>query len=193
MWTLPSLNYERNALEPVISANTLSYHHDKHHALYLENSLALIKDTEFADMGPEDILKDLSILPDDKKQAMINNIGGFYNHNLYFEQFGTEMISEKFLTLIERDFGTFDNFKTKMVEAGMAQFGSGWASLVSKNGELSIVKSANQDSPVSDGYKVLLTFDVWEHAYYLDFQNLRKKHLEELFYIVNWSVVESRY
>lgn len=190
------LKFKSNDLEGVISENTISFHYGKHHSAYVDNYNKLIEGTSLADMSIEDVLKDTSKIDESIRQAVINNGGGAYNHNLYFEQFvkgGKALSNEELIAKINDTFGSFENMQKELIDCGMKTFGSGWSWLVLDNQELKVVSTKNQDSPISNNQVPLLTLDVWEHAYYLDYQNLRAKHLEDLFKIIDFSVVESRY
>lgn len=186
----PSLPYAENALEPVISAETISYHYGKHEKAYIDNLNKFIEGTEFEDMSLEDI-----IVKSDGK--IFNNASQAWNHIFYFFQFSPNGQKEPGGALhdaIERDFGSVDNFKKEFVDAGAAIFGSGWVWLSSdENGKLVITQSSNAENPMTKGLKPILTFDVWEHAYYLDYQNRRADYLAKLWDIVDWSIIEVRY
>ncbi|MDY6079592.1 MAG: superoxide dismutase [Ezakiella sp.] len=196
MIELIKLPYAYDALEPVISKETIEYHHDKHHQAYVNKLNELIEGTELADMHPCEILKNLDKAPADKKQAIINQGGGVYNHNVYWKQLAKDGQKEpkgELKEAIDKAFGSFEEFKEKFEKAGSGQFGSGWTWLVEKDGKLEIMTTANQDAPISKGYKVLLNNDVWEHAYYVDYRNKRAEYLKKFWDIVDWSVVEERF
>ncbi|MCI5674943.1 MAG: superoxide dismutase [Ezakiella sp.] len=196
MIELMKLPYEHDALEPVISKNTVEFHHDKHHQNYVDTLNKLIEGTELASLTIEEIIKNLDKAPADKKQAIINNAGGVYNHNLYWEELIPGGASEPTGALkeaIDKAFGSFEKFKEEFEAAGKGRFGSGWAWLVKDGDEVKIVSTANQDSPLSEGLIPLLANDVWEHAYYLDYQNARAKYLSEFWKIVNWDKVAERF
>ena len=195
MFTLIELLYQPDSLEPVISAGTIGFHHGKHLAGYVGNLNKAIAGTELEDAPLEEIVKEA-----EPGSGVFNNAGQILNHNLYFTQFKpfdsqVGVQPEGLLaSAIDRDFGSFDAFKEAFVAAGTSIFGSGWVWLQADSaGVLSIGKYSGADNPVVHGLRPLLTFDVWEHAYYLDFQNRRADHLAALWQIVDWRVVESRY
>ena len=188
---MPTLPYPKDALEPIISQETIDYHYGKHLQTYVNNLNSLVRETPFEGKSVEEIV---SIAPDG---AIFNNAGQVLNHTLYFLQFTpnpkTNKPSGKLANAIERDFGNFENFQDEMTKAATSLFGSGWAWLaMSKDGKLVIVKEANGSNPIRQGMKPLLGFDVWEHAYYLDYQNIRTEHLDKLWKIINWEVIENR-
>ena len=177
--------------EPIISEETINYHYGKHLQTYINNLNSLVVDTPFAGKSVEEIV---SVAPDG---AIFNNAGQVLNHTLYFLQFtpNPERLEPegKLAEAIKRDFGNFDNFKDEMMKTATSLFGSGWAWLaLNRNGKLVIVKEANGSNPLRQGMKPLLGFDVWEHAYYLDYQNRRTDHLNNLWKIIDWKVVENR-
>ena len=184
------LPYAANALEPVISQQTIEYHHGRHLQAYVTNLNNLIQGTRFETADLETIVKE-------SDGAIFNNAGQILNHNLYFTQFspaGGGSPSGRLAQAINDVWGTFENFQKEFVSDGIGLFGSGWVWLVADNdGKLSIVKENNAGNPLTKGLKPLLTFDVWEHAYYIDFQNRRADHLNSLWKIVDWKIVESRY
>lgn len=190
-YNMPKLPYANNALEPSISQETIDYHYGKHLQTYVNNLNALVSNTPYAGKTVEEIV---ATAPDG---AIYNNAGQVLNHTLYFLQFTPEPEqnepSGKLAKAIQRDFGNFENFKDEMTQAATTLFGSGWAWLaMDKNGKLVIVKEANGGNPIRQGMKPLLGFDVWEHAYYLDYQNRRTDHLANLWKIIDWQVVENR-
>ena len=191
MFELIQLPYAPDALEPVISARTLEFHHGKHLRAYVDNLNKLIAGTGFESMPLEEIVSRAPAGP------LFNNAGQVLNHNMYFTQFvpGGKPLGEVALkSRIEKQWGSIDAFKTEFEAKGISLFGSGWVWLqTNEEGELSIAQYANADNPVAHGLKPLLTFDVWEHAYYLDYQNRRAAHLSALWQIVDWKVVEARY
>lgn len=199
MLKLMELPYEYDALEPVISKETMTFHHDKHHQTYVDTANKLIEGTGFEDKEcAKCLLKKIDEITDDadKKQKLINNLGGVLNHNLFWKSMtpgGSKEPSGELKEAIEKSFGSFDEFKKEFEEAGKARFGSGWAWLVVNDGNLEVMSSINQDNPILEGKTPLLGNDVWEHAYYLDYQNARAKYLEEWWKLVNWDVVEERY
>ncbi len=197
---LIELPYAIDALEPVISAQTLSFHHGKHLQTYVDNLNKLIAGTEYETLPLEQIVSKAPAGP------LFNNAGQVLNHNMYFTQFKThdQVVGDNKAVMpgptghlkvqIEKQWGTLDAFKAEFEAKGVGLFGSGWVWLQSDAaGELSIAQYANADNPVAHGFKPLLTFDVWEHAYYLDYQNRRAAQLKELWKIVDWKVVENRY
>ena len=195
MYTLLSLPYAPEALEPVISRETIAFHHGKHLQTYVDNLNKLIAGTEFEHMQLEDIVC--------KSQGGIfNNAGQILNHNLYFTQFQPvgngklSIINEQLpiINALTRDFGSFDAFKAEFEQKGVTLFGSGWVWLsADKDGKLVITQEPNANNPVTKGLKPLLTMDVWEHAYYLDYQNRRAAHLQALWQIINWDEINRRY
>lgn len=199
MLELKKLPYEYDALEPVISKETMTFHHDKHHQAYVDKANKLLEGTGYEDKTcPCCLLKNLDDITDnpDKKQGLINNLGGVHNHNLFWTSMtpgGSSEPNGELKEAIDQTFGSFEDFKKEFEAKGAGQFGSGWVWLVLSDGKLEIIAKKNQDSPVLDGKKPLLGNDVWEHAYYLDYQNARAKYLEEWWKLVNWDVVEERY
>ena len=189
-FTKPKLPYSPDALAPVISEETINFHWGKHEQNYIDTLNSLIEGTEFQDMPLEDI-----IVKSDGK--IFNNASQAWNHIFYFLQFmpgGQKEPSGALLSQIESQFGSFDAFKEKFVEAGAGIFGSGWVWLSADDkGSLVITAASNAANPLTSGLRPLLVFDVWEHAYYLDYQNRRKDYLEKLWDIVDWSIVEIRY
>ena len=190
-YSMPTLPYSKDALAPVISQETIDYHYGKHLQTYVNNLNALISGTPFEGKTVEEIV---ATAPDG---AIFNNAGQVLNHTLYFLQFTPQPEKNqpegKLAEAIQRDFGNFENFKDEMTKAATSLFGSGWAWLaMDKNGKLVIVKEPNGSNPLRQGLKPLLGFDVWEHAYYLDYQNRRTDHLANLWKIIDWEVVENR-
>ena len=189
-YTQPELPYAQDALEPAISAETVKYHYGKHEKAYIENLNRLIKGTEFEDSDLEEVIVRSS-------GALFNNASQAWNHIFYFFSCSPDGGGEPTGDLrmaIDRDFGSFENFRRAFVDAGVGLFGSGWVWLSKDNdGKLFITQGPNAGNPLTEGLTPLLTFDVWEHAYYLDYHNLRKDALEALWTIVDWDVVESRY
>ena len=188
---LMQLPYPENALEPVISKETISFHHGKHLATYVNNLNALLEGSPLVGKPLEEIVLKA-------EGGMLNNAGQILNHNMYFSQFTAKpqqtVPTGKLAEAISRDFGSFDAFKEEFQKKGATLFGSGWVWLsADKDGKLVITQETNAANPIQKGLKPLLTFDVWEHAYYLDYQNRRPDHLAALWQIVNWQVVESRY
>lgn len=192
-FVLPELKYEKNALEPVISQETVEYHHGKHLQAYVTTLNTLVKGTEYEKMNLEEIVCKAPAGP------LFNNAGQVLNHTLYFDQFcpvasGKSTVPQGQLAeAIDKAFGSFDDFKAKMVTASTGLFGSGWAWLAQdESGSLVIVQCPNAGNPVTKGMRPLLGFDVWEHAYYIDFRNRRADHVAALWQIVDWDVVASR-
>ena len=195
-YEVPDLPYDYSALEPHIDEQTMRIHHDKHHQAYVDKANAALEGTEWADKPVEEVLANLSSLPADKQGPVRNNAGGHANHSLFWTILGPNgggTPSGDLAAAIDNAFGSFDAFKQQMVDAGVNRFGSGWAWLVLDNGRLSVTSSANQDSPISDGQTPLLGIDVWEHAYYLKYQNRRPEYLENWWNVVNWDAVQKRY
>lgn len=195
-FTVPELPYAYNALEPHIDEATMRLHHDKHHAAYVQKLNTALEDTEWLDKDIVEVLTSLDKLPADKQIAVRNNGGGHYNHSLFWQMMapkGTEMPAE-LKEHIEKDFGSVDAFKEEFATAAANQFGSGWAWLVSKDDKLSVVSTPNQDNPIMDDpqCKVVLGIDVWEHAYYLKYQNLRPDYIKAFWNVVNWEFVADR-
>ncbi|MBO4614709.1 MAG: superoxide dismutase [Bacteroidales bacterium] len=187
---MPALPFEASALNGVISAETLSFHHGKHLKAYVDNMNKML---------PGSGLEGLSLVEVVKRAegGMFNNAGQVLNHIMYFEQFAAKRENNhptgQLLSLIERDFGSFEDFKTEFVQKGVGLFGSGWVWLsLNAEGKLVITQEPNAGNPVRSGLKPLLTFDVWEHAYYLDYQNRRADHLNALWSIIGWRVIEER-
>ncbi len=189
MFTLIDLPYAPDALNPVISAQTLAFHHGKHLQAYVDSLNKLIAGTEFEGKSLEEIVKASTA-------GVFNNAGQILNHEMYFTQFSPKGAGPegKIKAMIEKQWGSIDAFKTEFESKGASLFGSGWVWLqANAAGELSIAQYANADNPVAHGFKPLLTFDVWEHAYYIDYQNRRPAHLSALWQIVDWEVIEKRY
>ncbi|MGE5407743.1 MAG: superoxide dismutase [Syntrophothermus sp.] len=196
-YSVPDLPYPYDALEPHIDEETMRIHHDKHHQAYVDKANGALEGTEWADREVEEVLKDLASLPADKQTAVRNNAGGHYNHTLFWQMMSPDGGGEPGGELgdaIAGAFGSFDAFKEEFKNAGIARFGSGWAWLVKdSSGALSVVSTANQDSPISDGLTPLLGCDVWEHAYYLKYQNRRPDYLDAFWNVVNWDYVASAF
>lgn len=194
---LKDLPYAYDALEPVIDKETMHFHHDKHHNAYITNLNNLLEGTGFENATIEEVLTSLDKMPEAKRNGIRNNAGGTYNHDLFWESMipgGSKEPVGKLKEAIESTFGSFEEFKNVFNAKGLSQFGSGWVWLISDaEGKLEVVSTANQDSPLSNGKKVILGNDVWEHAYYLNYQNRRGDYLKEWFNVVNWDVVSARY
>ena len=193
---VPDLPYDYNALEPHIDEETMRVHHDKHHQAYVDKANAALEGTELDGTAIEDVLKDLNQVPEAKRGAVRNNGGGHYNHALFWESLspdGGGAPDGDLGAAIDAAFGSFDEFKSKFEAAGVAQFGSGWAWLVKDGDGVAIVSTANQDSPLTDGKTPLFGNDVWEHAYYLKYNNRRPDYLKATWDVVDWGVVAARY
>ncbi len=194
---LPKLPYAYEALEPFIDAQTMTIHHTKHHQAYITNlNAALEKHPELGGWSLEDLVARLGDVPEDIRTAVRNHGGGHYNHDLFWNVMGPNAGGEPKGALakaIEADFGGFANFKAEFEKSAMGRFGSGWAWLVVKGDKLAIVSTANQDSPLTDGLKPLAGIDVWEHAYYLKYQNRRAEYVSAWWNVVNWDAVASRF
>jgi Fe-Mn family superoxide dismutase len=191
-YSVPDLPYAYDALEPHIDEATMHFHHDKHHQAYVDKVNAALKGTEWADSPIEEVLKDLDALPADKQNAVRNNGGGHYNHSLFWQWMSPDGGGEPDGALadaIETTFGSFADFQAKFKDAGVNQFGSGWSFLIHDGTGLAVVGYPNQNNPISDGQTVLLGVDVWEHAYYLKYQNKRPDYLDAFWNVVNWSKV----
>jgi Fe-Mn family superoxide dismutase len=194
---VPALPYDYNALEPHIDEQTMRIHHDKHHAAYVTNlNAALEKHPGLQSKSIEDLLKGINSVPEEIRTAVRNNGGGHANHTMFWEIMGpkgggapTGAIGEA----ITSTFGGFDSFKEQMNKAGASRFGSGWAWLVDAGGKLSVESSANQDSPIMEGKKPIIGIDVWEHAYYLKYQNKRPDYLAAWWNVINWDAVNKRF
>ena len=191
--TLPNLPYEKDALEPHISSNTLTFHHGKHHAAYVTNLNKLIEGTELAGETLENIIKKTVNKAD--KAGIFNNAAQVWNHTFYWKSMkpnGGGLPTGKIAEKIKADLGGYDNFVEQFKNAGLTQFGSGWAWLIIKNNKLEIMKTSNADTPIAHGLKPLLTVDVWEHAYYLDYQNGRGNYLDAFIKnLINWEFANS--
>ncbi|MBN2118099.1 MAG: superoxide dismutase [Anaerolineales bacterium] len=194
---LPKLPYAVDALEPYIDAQTMGIHHSKHHQAYITNlNAAIDKHPELAQKSLEDLLADLNAVPEDIRMAVRNHGGGTWNHNMFWEIMAPKAggaPSAELLKALEAAFGSFDAFKTEFEKAANTRFGSGWAWLVRKAGNLAIVSTANQDNPFSDGLIPIMGIDVWEHAYYLKYQNRRPEYVSNWWNVVNWDEVADRY
>jgi Fe-Mn family superoxide dismutase len=193
---VPPLPYAPDALEPHIDAQTMSLHHDKHHQAYVDKLNAALEGTEFADSSIEDIIANLDAIPEDKRTAVRNNGGGHLNHSLFWKSMSPDSGGAPegdLAAAIDSAFGSFDDFKDEFEAAGVGQFGSGWAWLIVDGGDLAITSTPNQDNPLSDGKLTLLGNDVWEHAYYLKYQNRRPEYLKAWWNTVNWPEIATRY
>jgi Fe-Mn family superoxide dismutase len=195
-YEVPPLPYDYAALEPYIDDETMHLHHDKHHQAYVTAANKALEGTEWADRPVEDVLQNLDQIPADKRNAVRNNAGGHYNHSLFWEWMSPAGGGEPEGALgeaLDAAFGSFEDFKAKVKAAGIGQFGSGWAFLVHDGSDLAVVSTPNQDSPLSVGKTPLLGVDVWEHAYYLKYHNLRPDYIDAWFNVVNWPKVAERY
>jgi Fe-Mn family superoxide dismutase len=193
---VPDLPYAYDALEPHIDEATMRVHHDKHHQAYVDKANAALEGTEWADRSVEDVLTNLSSLPGDKQAPVRNNAGGHFNHSLFWKMMSPDGGGEPTGAVgeaITSTFGSFDAFKEEFKNAGIARFGSGWAWLVKDSSGLAVVSTPNQDTPLSDGSAPLLGADVWEHAYYLKYQNKRPEYLDAFWNVVNWDYVNELY
>lgn len=194
---LPALPYAYDALEPVIDADTMRFHHDKHHATYVANlNKALEAHPELFERSVEFLIAHLNHLPEDIKGAVRNNGGGTYNHTLFWEMMAPEgqtAFAGPVADKIKETFGSYEEFKKQFAAAAAGRFGSGWAWLVADGDRLEILSTANQDNPLTEGKRPLLCLDVWEHAYYLKYQNRRVDYINEWFRIINWDFVNEQY
>ncbi|MBX9578277.1 MAG: superoxide dismutase [Chthoniobacterales bacterium] len=197
-YTLPPLPYASNVLEPSIDAKTMEIHHDKHHGTYVTNLNNALKDLpELAAKPVNELIANLSVVPEAVRTVVRNNGGGHSNHTFFWELLTPGGASAPTGTLAEginKAFGSFDEFKAKFEAAGLGRFGSGWVWLIkNKSGALEIVSTPNQDSPIMDGHQPIIGNDVWEHAYYLNYQNRRADYLKAWWNVVNWDVAEKNY
>ncbi len=195
--TLPELLYGYDALEPHIDARTMEIHHSKHHNAYVTNlNTALEKHPKLADKSSEDLIKDLNSVPEDIRTAVRNNGGGHVNHTLFWTCMspdGGGVPGGDLAASIEGAFGSFDSFREEFSKAGATRFGSGWAWLCVDSGKLAVTSTPNQDNPLSQGLTPILGLDVWEHAYYLNYQNRRPDYIESWWNVVNWKQVEKNF
>jgi superoxide dismutase, Fe-Mn family len=194
---LPKLPYAVDTLEPYIDAQTMTIHHDKHHQAYVTNlNGAIEKHPELAGKSLESLLGDLNAVPEDIRVAVRNHGGGTWNHNMFWEIMAPKAGGApkgELVKAIDAAFGSFDAFKGEFEKAAIGRFGSGWAWLVKKGSGLAVVSTANQDNPMSDGLAPILTIDVWEHAYYLKYQNRRAEYVTNWWNVVNWDEVARRF
>jgi superoxide dismutase, Fe-Mn family len=198
MFVLPPLPYAYNALEPYIDEQTLIIHHDKHHQTYVNKLNEILTPyPELLEMPLESLLRNLDQVPESIRTAVINNAGQVYNHNLYWESMSSDAGGEpagELAKMIQSKFGSFADFKKEFSALGVTQFGSGWVWLsLDSNGELCLDKTSNADSPLMHGKTPILTMDVWEHAYYLKYQNRRPDYIEAFWNVVNWTEIERKY
>jgi Fe-Mn family superoxide dismutase len=195
--SVPPLPYEYNALEPHIDEQTMRIHHDKHHGAYVTNlNAALEKHPELQNKSADELVKSINTVPEAIRTAVRNNAGGHVNHTMFWEIMGpgkggapTGVMADA----IKSAFGSFDTFKAQLNDAGVKRFGSGWAWLLDVGGKLAIESTANQDSPLMEGKKPILGIDVWEHAYYLKYQNRRPDYLAAWWNVINWDAVNKRF
>ena len=194
MVKLPQLEYEYNALEPYIDEQTMRIHHSKHHQAYTDNFNKAIEGTDLSNKEAEDIIKNLNKVPENIRNAVRNNGGGYVNHKLFWQILKKDVkIKGEIEKAILKKFGSFDKFKEEFSNAAITQFGSGWAWLVVNKSQLEIVKTSNQDSPLTEGKIPILCIDVWEHSYYLHYQNRRAEYIQNFFNVINWDKVNKLY
>jgi superoxide dismutase, Fe-Mn family len=195
-YEVPPLPYDYKALEPHIDEQTMRIHHDKHHQAYVDKVNAALEGTDWADRDIEEVLRSLDRIPEDKRNIVRNNGGGHYNHTLFWESMSPDGGGEPGGELgdaIASAFGSFQDFQAKLKDAGVNQFGSGWAWLVTDGDGLAVVSTPNQDNPISGGRTPLLGVDVWEHAYYLKYQNRRPDYIDAWWNTVAWETVAQRF
>jgi len=195
-YELPQLDYPYDALEPHIDARTMEIHHTKHHNGYVTKVNTAISGTEFESKSVEDLISDMNSIPDNIRTAVRNNGGGHANHSLFWKVIGPNgggTPSGDLASAIDSELGGFDKFKEDFTAAALGRFGSGWAWVVVDNGKLKIVDTPNQDSPLMEGLTPILGMDVWEHAYYLKYQNRRPEYVEAFYNVINWNEVAKRY
>jgi Fe-Mn family superoxide dismutase len=196
-FTLPSLPYDFAALEPHIDAKTMEIHHGKHHQTYVNNlNAAIEKAPELANKSLDDLMKNVNSLPEAVRTAVRNNGGGHWNHSMFWQIMGPNAGGEpagNLGTAIKSAFGDFAKFREQFSAAGVGRFGSGWAWLINNGGKLSIASTPNQDNPLMEGQKAVMGLDVWEHAYYLKYQNRRPDYITAWWNVVNWKEVEKRF
>ena len=195
--TLPALKFAHDALEPFMDAETVQIHHGKHHQTYVNNLNALLEGTEYAELAIEDLLRKVAEIPQPLQQGIRNQGGGHANHALFWDVIGPNAGGEPVGALakaIDEQLGGFEKFKEEFTKAATTQFGSGWAWLsVTTDGKLVIEKTGNQESPLMEGRTPVLTIDVWEHAYYLKYQNRRPEFIGQFYNLIDWNAVEARY
>jgi Fe-Mn family superoxide dismutase len=195
-FTLPPLPYANDALEPHIDAQTMEIHHDRHHNTYVTNLNAAVEGTELADMDINELMRKLDSVPEDKKTAVRNNGGGHANHSFFWELLtpgGSSEPTGELAAAINEAFGSFEAFKEQFEKKAAGQFGSGWGWLVVNNGKLEITSTPNQDTPLSQGQTPVVGVDVWEHAYYLKYQNKRPDYLKSVWNVINWDIAAKNY
>jgi superoxide dismutase, Fe-Mn family len=195
-YEVPPLPYDYDALEPHIDEQTMRLHHDKHHQAYVDKANGALEGTDWADRDVAEVLQNLDNLPEDKRGVVRNNGGGHWNHSFFWQVMSPDGGGEpdgELRSAIEQTFGDFESFKGELKDAGVNRFGSGWAWLIHDGSGLAVVSTPNQDSPVMDGQTPLLGVDVWEHAYYLKYQNRRPEYLDAWWNVVNWDEVARRF
>ncbi len=196
-FTLPPLPYDSSALEPHIDAKTMETHHGKHHQAYVNNlNAAIEKAPELAKKSLDDLMKNVNTLPEGVRTAIRNNGGGHWNHSMFWQIMAPKAGGEpggKLGDAIRRAFGDFAKFREQFAAAGAGRFGSGWAWLINSGGKLSITSTPNQDNPLMEGQRAIMGLDVWEHAYYLKYQNRRPDYINAWWNVVNWSEVQKRF
>jgi Fe-Mn family superoxide dismutase len=194
-YEVPPLPYDYAALEPHIDAQTMQLHHDKHHQAYVDKVNDALAGTEWDGKPIEEVIRNLGQIPEDKRGVVRNNGGGHLNHSLFWESMSPQggAPDGELASAIDSAFGSFDAFKEQFEAAGVGRFGSGWAWLVLDGGQLKVTSTPNQDNPVTDGQTPLVGNDVWEHAYYLKYQNRRPEYLKAWWNVVNWAKVAERY
>ena len=195
-YSLPPLPYAYNALEPHIDARTMEIHHTKHHQTYINNVNTAIQGTDFEKLSVEALISDLNKVPENIRTTVRNNGGGHANHSLFWTIMGPNAggrPSGELASAIDSTFGSFDSFKEAFAKAGATRFGSGWAWLALAGGKLEVSSTANQDSPLMEGKTPLLGLDVWEHAYYLNYQNRRPDYIAAFWNVINWNEVAKRF
>ena len=194
MFQLPQLPYDFGALEPHIDEETMRIHYEKHHQGYVDKLNKALEGTELENKSIEDILGNLNSIPSDIKNAVINNGGGHYNHSLFWNVMSPDggTIAGKIKEMIDQSFGSFSEFQNKFSDEAVKRFGSGWVWLIKDGDSLAITSTANQDTPLSDGKTPILGLDVWEHAYYLKYQNKRPDYVTAWFNVINWPEVDKR-
>lgn len=197
MFTLPKLSYNYNALEPFMDEKTMTIHHTKHHQGYVDKlNQTLEKYPKLQESNIEDLLMDLNSIPKEIRTAVINTGGGHFNHSFFWKIMAPKTksdLSDKLLKEINSSFGGLDEFKDSFTQSAVSIFGSGWAWVVKNDNKLEIINTTNQDSPISNGLKPLLCLDVWEHAYYLKYQNKRADYIDAWWNVVNWDQVEKNF
>lgn len=195
MLELIKLPYGYDEFEGVIGKDTMEIHHSRHLQAYVNNYNGLVEGTKFADMTIEEVITQIDTVDESIRQGVRNNGGGVLNHNIYFTQLANnvELKDGELKTLINDTFGSLEAMIELLQKAGATRFGSGWSWLVLNGGKLEVTSTLNQDNPLSEGKTPLLGIDVWEHAYYLDYQNKRPEYLSQIFSIINWDVVEERF